>query len=321
MSSTEPRKIIKFGNSSYVISLPQSWIKENSLGKGDLVFVEKNGNDELVIVPSKSRTSAVEKEKKIVIGVDGKDTETLRREITSAYINGFDSIILNGKTLKSKLSQIKNTTDFLIGLSTLTQSDGEILLRDVLSHEKLPPRELVSRINVTIVAMFTHLQEALKSRDFMKECNEIRSLDIEINRNYLLVWKLMKKYSYNSSSSNGNNLDSADLYNLWWLAMNQEYIGDEIKRIARALTKVKFSAAEYKKISQIVIAAKKGYSESILSLNQKDRKLALDLARRPLAKECQKILGGNANLTLENLCDRFLTISRHIHYIIKISIY
>ncbi len=323
MATVEPRRVIKFGNSSFVISLPISWVKENNLDKGDLVYLERNGDNELIIVPTKSGTSAVEKETEITISVDGKDQETLRREMTSAYINGYGSIILKGKTIKSKLSQIKNTTDFLIGVSILHQSDGEMLIKDVLSHERLPPQELVSRINTTIAAMFTHLQNALKSKEFVKEYNEIKSFDIEINRNYLLVWKLMKKYSHNSNGMNGkgSNLNSTDLYNLWWLAMNQEYIGDEIKRIARALTKIKFSVTEYQKISQIVDASKKVYGESIHSLSQKDRELALDLARRPLAKECQKILEGNCNLALESLCDRFLTISRHIHYIIKISIY
>ena len=321
MSSAEPRKIIKFGNSSHVISLPSSWVKENNLSKGDIVFIEKNGNNELIILPSKDDMSYSEKERKIIISVDGKDPETLRREITSAYINGFGSIILNGKTLKSKLSQIKNTTDFLIGLSTLAHSDGELLLKDVLSHEKLPPQEVISRINITIAAMFSHLRIAINSKDFVKKYNEIRSLDIEINRNYLLVWKLMKKYSYNGANNNGSSLNPTDLYNLWWLAMNQEYIGDEIKRIARALTKTEFTVGEYSKLFEMVKAAEEYYKDSIYSLNKQDRELALDLVRKPLAKECKKILDRNQNLALESLCDRFLTISRHIHYIIKISIY
>jgi len=90
MSSAEPRKIIKFGNSSHVISLPSSWVKENNLSKGDIVFIEKNGNNELIILPSKDDMSYSEKERKIIISVDGKDPETLRREITSAYINWQD---------------------------------------------------------------------------------------------------------------------------------------------------------------------------------------------------------------------------------------
>src|SRR3989344_3681096 len=245
MSSAEPRKIIKFGNSSHVISLPSSWVKENNLSKGDIVFIEKNGNNELIILPRK----------------------------------------------------------------------------DVLSHEKLPPQEVISRINITIAAMFSHLRIAINSKDFVKKYNEIRSLDIEINRNYLLVWKLMKKYSYNGANNNGSSLNPTDLYNLWWLAMNQEYIGDEIKRIARALTKTEFTVGEYSKLFEMVKAAEEYDKDSIYSLNKQDRELALDLVRKPLAKECKKILDRNQNIALEGIYDRFLTISRHIHYIIKISIY
>ena len=40
----EPRKIIQFGNSSYVITLPQEWIKKNKLEKGKFVNLAENNN-------------------------------------------------------------------------------------------------------------------------------------------------------------------------------------------------------------------------------------------------------------------------------------
>ena len=52
------RKIIKFGTSSFVLSLPIDWTKKNNLGKGDLVSISENVNNELVLsVPSKDRST------------------------------------------------------------------------------------------------------------------------------------------------------------------------------------------------------------------------------------------------------------------------
>ena len=43
------RRIIAFGKSSHVVSLPKSWLNENKLKKGDLVYLEQDF-DKLVII-------------------------------------------------------------------------------------------------------------------------------------------------------------------------------------------------------------------------------------------------------------------------------
>jgi antitoxin component of MazEF toxin-antitoxin module len=50
----EPRKIIKFGNSSYVVTLPYTWIKQNNLEKGYSINVKKK-KDSLVISLDRSK--------------------------------------------------------------------------------------------------------------------------------------------------------------------------------------------------------------------------------------------------------------------------
>ncbi|MBS3134491.1 AbrB/MazE/SpoVT family DNA-binding domain-containing protein, partial [Candidatus Woesearchaeota archaeon] len=47
----EHRNLIKFGNSSFVISLPKDWIDRNKLKKGDAIFIEQNGSENLIIIP------------------------------------------------------------------------------------------------------------------------------------------------------------------------------------------------------------------------------------------------------------------------------
>ena len=52
----EPRKIIQFGNSSYVITLPQDWMKENNLDKGDKLNVTESGETLILSVANKEKT-------------------------------------------------------------------------------------------------------------------------------------------------------------------------------------------------------------------------------------------------------------------------
>ena len=47
----DTRRIISFGTSSYVVSVPKNWVRENNLKKGDLIHVEDR-KDELILSPN-----------------------------------------------------------------------------------------------------------------------------------------------------------------------------------------------------------------------------------------------------------------------------
>ena len=94
----EYRKLIKFGNSSHVISIPNNWVKKNKLKKGDLIYFEENGKGELIL------NSELKKEehqlKEITINVNNKEASTIQREIMNAYINDIDIINIIGDLKK-----------------------------------------------------------------------------------------------------------------------------------------------------------------------------------------------------------------------------
>ena len=51
----EPRKLIKFGSSSHIISIPQKWIQSNSLKKGDMIFLTESNENELILSPKNKK--------------------------------------------------------------------------------------------------------------------------------------------------------------------------------------------------------------------------------------------------------------------------
>jgi len=65
----ETRKIISFGNSSYVVSLPKSWISENKLKKGDILNVEEK-NGEILLYAGQNGEKKIEP-KSVIIDVEG----------------------------------------------------------------------------------------------------------------------------------------------------------------------------------------------------------------------------------------------------------
>ena len=87
----EYRKLISFGKSSYVVSLPKGWVVQNKLKKGDLIYLEESGPN--LILTSHVDSNNI-KEKESIIDVDGKDVRLIDREVSSAYIQNNRLIIL-----------------------------------------------------------------------------------------------------------------------------------------------------------------------------------------------------------------------------------
>ena len=46
----EYRKLMAFGNSSFIVSVPKAWVEKNRLKKGDVLMVEQKPN-ELILAP------------------------------------------------------------------------------------------------------------------------------------------------------------------------------------------------------------------------------------------------------------------------------
>jgi antitoxin component of MazEF toxin-antitoxin module len=74
----EFRKLINFGKTSHVVSIPKAWLLKNKLNKGDTVSLQEvDGN--LLLSPN---TGQAKKEpKEIVINVDNKDKSQIQREL------------------------------------------------------------------------------------------------------------------------------------------------------------------------------------------------------------------------------------------------
>src|SRR3989338_1488403 len=99
----EYRKLISFGKSSYVVSLPKTLVIQNKLKKGDLIYFDENGAN---LILKKNDTSLSNPEKEIVINIDGKSDERLQREVNAAYVLNNRKITLKGNELKRNVKKV-----------------------------------------------------------------------------------------------------------------------------------------------------------------------------------------------------------------------
>ena len=122
----EFRKVINFGKTSYVVSLPKKWITSNNIQKGDVVSLDI-GEDTILISPG---TESKEKIDSIDIDIT-KLNPMIKRTIASLYKGGFDEIRIkfnSTEELKDVQKVIKNTC---IGFEIVEQKSNLIIARKI----------------------------------------------------------------------------------------------------------------------------------------------------------------------------------------------
>jgi phosphate uptake regulator len=109
------RKIIKLGKSSLAISLPNDWIKTNSVLKGEEVFVYNEDNKLIITLDYVNKLSHTR------LHLYDKD------EILKAYHNGENLVVINIRNT-SEIEEIRNLLINLIGADILKIEKNELTI-------------------------------------------------------------------------------------------------------------------------------------------------------------------------------------------------
>ena len=72
------RKIQFTGKSSYIVSLPKDWIKDQGLKQGDQVTVGRNGSTILEVKPVKFSKSSGDESSNLIISPDDEKSAIVR---------------------------------------------------------------------------------------------------------------------------------------------------------------------------------------------------------------------------------------------------
>ncbi len=96
------RKIQLTGGSTYIVSLPSKWVKNNHLTRGSEVKIEES-KDRLVLYNSSDVKTEIDK----VLNIGQIDTKSLQRALISIYISGFDTLTIRSSNYIS--DEIRDT--------------------------------------------------------------------------------------------------------------------------------------------------------------------------------------------------------------------
>lgn len=261
-------------------------MKENKLAKGDVIYLSKNGNNELVLSPQLNED--IEETKNIVINTDDKDKDQIKREIKSAYINNYRTIKVVGKDLRKKAKDIKTILHDLMALEIMEQTDDFIIAKDFLNMKNISIQGVIKRVDLITRAMLI---------DSGSEENNYESLynrDEDVNRLTFLAFRFIKFLLNNPDSTNQENTPN-NLLIYWQIIDNLEKIADESKRISKFLKLSNIKKNELKELAQLYQKIKDYYLTNIKVYYDNEIKAAYANAtnKKILIEKCDAFLNNN----------------------------
>ena len=233
----ETRRIISFGTSSFVVSVPKTWIRENNLKKGDLIHIEDR-KDELIL--SLGAGGKQEEPKRTLIEVDNKDLKLIRIEIVSAYLNNYDIIDIAGRQLEKLAPQVKGLIRNLTGLEIIQQTATKITAKDLLNLKEISIRTLIRRMDNITRSMLIDSIDCFSTDHF----ESIYERDMDVNRLVFLAFRVIRASMANPKLAKHVAIGNLELMYSRDIIMRIEKIGDQTKRIARHIRNASALTAE-----------------------------------------------------------------------------
>lgn len=285
----EYRKIIGFGKSSFVVSLPKDWITRNKLKKGSSISISEE-NESIIISPTPMKSSK-EMEKTKTIDTKGKSNKFLQRELISSYISGYDTIVIKGDDLKNRRRAINDVFRNLVALEIIKQDEISIVAKDFLDINDINLQELMRKIDNNLRSMIIEFEEMLdvkskekitqdQKRELLKIINE---RDDSINKLSFLCFRSIKDMLMNPSKTRESMIE---LFQAWTTVLYIERAGDEIKRMYRAILENEYSGKELSDLRKMLDDAASIY-KSVMKIFYNSEKSLKVAGNYELAEKCR----------------------------------
>ena len=306
------RKLIKFGNSSYVVSVPKAWMEKNNLKKGDLVYFNENGNSELMLSSQNNSDQRV-KLQEITINIDGKSFTDIKREIVSAYIRNVHVLNIEGKNLDKKVREIREYLSNMMALEIVEHSSNKIVAKDFLNMKKISLFQTIKKIDTIVRGM---LEDSLKIFD-VDSYQSLMVRDEDVNRLVNMVLRVSRYALRKPHLIQNTGLAPFDFFKYLQVADHLERIADEAKRLGRYLRKVETKEEMKQEIMALYNDLLNQYVQVMEAFYANDIKKALQLASldQALRERCDALA---ANGKCDYVCiitEKLKTMDYCIHSI------
>tara|TARA_Y100000034_G_scaffold130212_2_gene188069 strand:- start:339 stop:1259 length:921 start_codon:yes stop_codon:yes gene_type:complete len=263
------RKIIGFGKSSFVVSLPKPWLEKNNLAKGCSIKIEEE-NGALKIWPETTSEKAISK---VSVDIDSLGPFVVRY-IHALYKTGIDEITLNTNGPGLLQNVQKALRNQVIGFEIIEQKQNKCVIRNV-SVELEGFSQMLRRTFFLISSMGDESYTAIKEGEFDR-LSDILIMEDATNRFTMSCRRILNRHGSKETKYVGP---------LYYLVEELENIGDEYKYVCQYFIKHKKIPQKSLELYQATNKLFKIYSELFykFSFNEaakisEERKRIVDLA-------------------------------------------
>ena len=265
------RRLQRIG-SSILVSLPKEWVDTNNLDKGSQVEIE-TGQDSISISANKETRPT----KELVISYPLPKEENIVANITGAYLLGYDVIVINSKSIipGKDREEIRNSMRRLVGMEIIEEDASHINMQFLLDATTLNPSKILKRMSSIALGMYDDVSNGLISDD-KSNLQTLSKRDVEVNRQYFLLVRLIRSTLVDKRLSNAFNLENIDVLDYRVAANVLENAGDSIVELSNFIFNFSLSRELSKKIHDVVKDFNNIAEKSIDAFTKPDRLLAIE---------------------------------------------
>jgi len=265
------RRLQRIG-SSLLVSLPKEWVDANNLDKSSQVEIE-TGQDTISISANKE----IRPTKELEISYPLPKEENIVADITGAYLLGFDIIQINSKSTipGEDREKIRNSMRRLVGMEIIEEDASRINMQFLLDTATLNPEKILKRMSSIALGMHSDTSNGLILDD-KSTLQTLSNRDVEVNRQYFLLVRLIRSTLVDRKLANVFNLENIDVLDYRVAANLLENAGDSIVELSNFINNSSLSKTLSKKIFNVVKDFNKIAEKSINAFTKPDRLLAIE---------------------------------------------
>jgi len=270
----EIRKVQITGGSSFVITLPKDWAKEQNIQKNDPLGLIVQADGTLLV--TRDITEGQYQREKVFSITDIHEPIFLFRLLVGSYISGFTSFRITSKSRipASMRMIVRDFTQMAIGFEMIEETDMTILLKDLLNPAEMPFENTIKRMFVIVKNMQIDALNALETGD-SGLASDVIGRDNDVDRLHWLIARQTNMILKDARLSRKMGIPTSKVVNTYIISRIIERIGDHAVRIAECAKKISGNQIDagmltsIKKANNLAISL---FDKSIISLFNSDLK-------------------------------------------------
>lgn len=154
------RKIQLTGGTTYTVSLPKSWARDQSLSAGSRVQLHPRGDRLLLTQPEADDDGHI-----TAVSAGRYAPDELAQLVAASYVAGADAVRIDGVTDTETAAAVREAANGLIGVAVDAESARETVVRTMLDATDLSARQTLAQMESLALSMHADAVDAVLAAD------------------------------------------------------------------------------------------------------------------------------------------------------------